>query len=124
MSRLVKASTFYQVPAEVNFGHYLVRLEQLLAVRCAAMEGISSGTFLSGEREILDSNLGLNLACPEKVIAQVLLLQTRLKMKKVRSEVVAEFQERVILLQGRHPFPEQAEGIARQMLAEQAAASE
>ena len=120
----VQASPFYQVPAGVNFGHYLVRLEQLLSVRCAAMEGVSSGTFLSGEREILDSNLGLNLACPENVIARVLLLQTMLTMKQVRSEVVAEFQERVMLLQDRHPLAEPAERIARQMLAELAAASE
>jgi len=54
----------YRVPTGVNFAAYLLRLEQLLAVRCAGMDGVNP-SFLNGEREIIDGNLQLCVACRE-----------------------------------------------------------
>src|SRR5262249_38948164 len=56
----------FEIPIDQNFPYYLLRLEQLLAVRCAAMDGIRD-KFLSGEREIIDGNIQLCLAWPGHV---------------------------------------------------------
>jgi tetratricopeptide (TPR) repeat protein len=50
----------YHVPSGPHFGWYLLQLEQLLAIRCASMDGGRSN-HLSGERSILDGNLRLCL---------------------------------------------------------------
>ncbi len=74
-------SAFFQVPTGANFPAYLLRLEQLLTVRCAGMEGVAS-SFLSGEREIVDGNLQLCVACPDNVATRLLFARTLLAMKK------------------------------------------
>ena len=51
-------SAFYQIPSGEHFPYYLLRLEHLLAVRCAGMDARGSQT-LSGEREILDADFSL-----------------------------------------------------------------
>ena len=107
----------YEVPAGVNFPTYLLRLEQLLAVRCAGMEGVQP-TFLSGEREIIDGNLQLCVAYPESVGIRVLLAQTLLAMQKVRPDVVVEFKEKIMLLQQRCPLKEPSHGVIQRMLSE------
>ena len=55
------------MPDVVYLANYLLRLEQLLAVRCAGMDGVSPA-FLNGEREIIDGNLQLCLWCPDNVV--------------------------------------------------------
>jgi hypothetical protein len=95
----------YSLPAADRFPSYLVRLEQLLAVRCSSMEGAQRG-FLSGEREILAGNLDQCLNAPTSVSVRLLLAQTLLAMKRVRPDVVAEFRERISKLQHEHRLPE------------------
>ncbi len=94
----------YQAPAEY-LGDYLLRLEQLLAVRNAASRPPSFSS-LHGEREIIDGNLQLCLAYPENVTVRVLLLQTLAYMKKVKPEVVEEFRERVEKLEREYALAE------------------
>jgi hypothetical protein len=106
---------FYRVPAGADFPFYLLRLEQLLAVRCASIPG-TSAAFLSGEREMLDGNLQLCLNYPENVTTRLVFLQTLLRMKKVRPEVVAEYRDRVLLLQMEKPLPEPAQAVAQRMV--------
>ena len=96
-------SPFFQVPTGANFSVYLQRLEQLLAVRCAGMEGVGT-SFLSGEREILDGNLQLCVACPDNVGVRLLFARTLLGMKKVRPDLISEFKEKVVLLQQKKPL--------------------
>lgn len=96
--------SLYQIPTGPHLSDYLQRLEQLLAVRCAAMKECNP-EFLYGEREILDGNLHLCLSLPSSVVTRVLLTQTLTAMKKVRHGTIAEFKERIILLQTEHPLP-------------------
>lgn len=110
-------SALYQLPAAAHLDNYLLRLEQLLAVRCAGMDDVSAA-FLSGEREIIEGNLHLCLACPENVATRIVLAQTLLSMNKVRPEVVQEFSEKVALLQGEHPLREPAQSVVQEMLTE------
>lgn len=105
----------YAAPVDQGFTDYLLRLEQLLAVRCSAMEGVQSG-FLSGEREILDGNLQLCLSHPESVSLRLLLAQTLLTMKRASPAAVSEFQEKTRLLQDRHPLPGAAQGVIDRIL--------
>ena len=84
---------------------YLLRLEQLLAVRLAA--SLSPGSsFLHGEREIIDGNLQLCLSYPANVTVRVLLLQTLTYMKKVQPELGEEFRERVEKLEREYALGE------------------
>jgi hypothetical protein len=106
----------YAVPEGSNLSDYLLRLEQLLAVRCADLEGAQTG-FLSSEREILSGNLNLCLACPGNITTRVLLIQTALSMKKVRPDVFSEFEDRIAALQAEHPLPEPAQSALRELLA-------
>lgn len=107
----------YHVPAGTDFPYYLLRLEQLLTVRCGAMEGVPA-SFLSGERAIIDGNLALCLARPENLVTRILLLQTSSTLKKIRPDVVAEFKDHVARLQSQHPFAEPAKTAIDQLLSE------
>ena len=81
----------YVVPLARPFGFYLGSLEQLLAVRCAAMAGVSV-QFLQGARGILDAQLELCLAEPQNVAVRLMLVETLSAMSGIRPEVVAEFR--------------------------------
>ncbi len=100
----------YSVPQAQSFPHYLLRLEQLLAVRCGGMDRVQSG-FLSGEREILEGNLHLCLSHPDSVSVRLLFARTLQAMKKVRPDVVAEFVDKTEFLQNNHPLPGAAQGV-------------
>ena len=58
--RVTSRPTEYQVPSGTDGSSYLLRLEQLLGVRCAGMEDVEGG-FLYGEREVVDGNIALSL---------------------------------------------------------------
>ncbi len=100
-----EAPAAYTVPEGAAFGDYLVRLEQLLAVRCATMEGIPA-QFLQNERGILEGEFALCGAAPASVPARLLLLETLGAMERVRPEVAGEFRERFMELAREKPLPE------------------
>ena len=107
----------YVVPQDSSLPYYLLRLEQLLAVRCGGMDGAHRG-FLSGEREIVDGNLQLCLAHPDSVAVRLLFAQTLAAMKRARPNVVGEFQDKAALLQKNHPLPGAAQGVIDRILHE------
>lgn len=113
----VAAPRTYQIPGGPDFAYYLLRLEQLLAVRCGSMDGVPPA-FLSGEREILEGNLQLCLAHPENLTVRILLAQTLLAMKRARPDIPPEFAERVALLQKEHPLTEPAQGVLHRLFNE------
>ncbi len=108
---------FYQVPNGANFPTYLLRLEQLLAVRSAAINGVQS-SFLSGQHEIVDGNIQLCATCPDNVGVRLLLAQTLLAMKKVSPSLLQEFKNKVLLLQQKKHLPEPAHGIVQRLFDE------
>jgi len=107
----------YQVPGGAHFPYYLLRLEQLLAVRCGTMDEASAG-FLTGERDIVDGNIISCLQLPENIPSRLVLVQTLLAMGRIRPDVIAEFRERIALLQKEKPLQEPAGSIVRRMLDE------
>ena len=107
----------YQIPADTTFPLYLLRLEQLLAIRCAATDGTPAG-FLNGEREIVDGTLQLCLSHPESATLRLLLAQTLLSMRKVRPDIMPEFKDRVQLLQVEKPLTPPAHGVLQRMIDE------
>lgn len=111
----------YQVPGAPDFAYYLLRLEQLLAVRCGGMEGTRE-SFLSGERDILDGNLQLCLNHPQNTTVRILLAQTLLAMKRVRPDILPEFKERLAMLQKEHSLPEPAHAVIQRLINEVLAA--
>lgn len=116
-AELVAPPAAYRAPGAPDFAHYLLRLEQLLAVRSGGMEGVPHG-FLSGEREILDGNLQLCLAHPSNVPVRILLAQTLLAMKRARPDILPEFEDRLTLLQQEHPLPEPAQAVVGRLIKE------
>jgi tetratricopeptide (TPR) repeat protein len=108
---------FYQVPSGTDFANYQLRLEQALAVSMAATPGIASG-FLSGEREILAGNLGLCLNLPRNPTPRLLLAQTLAHLKKVRPDVVAEFHDKIEMLQREKPLTEPVQRLVQGILSE------
>ena len=116
-SRLVPHT--YAIPGGNAFPYYLLRLEQLLAIRCAAMSvGQGRQSFLNGERDILDGNLQQCLAYPQSVSVRVLMAQTFWTLKLVRPDIVAEFKERVEMLRREHPLDEPAQSVVGRILNE------
>ncbi len=105
----------YGVPSGPDFISYLVRLEQLLAVRCSALENIQAN-FLSGERDILDGNLHLCLAHPKSVSLRILLFQTCLSMKRIRPDIVQEYLVKLETFQREYPLPEQEKALVEEFL--------
>ena len=96
-------SSAYVVPGPTTFGSYLLRLEQLLAVRCASMDGVTP-QFLNGEREILQGDLDLCLAEPANVPARLLLISTVGALSKVNPQVAQEFMPKVEQLKQEYPI--------------------
>ena len=108
--------TRYVIPTGPAMGNYLLRLEQLLAVRCAGSERPGQN-FLSGEREIVRGQLDLALSLPRSLPARLVLHETLLRLKALRPEIVAEARQPVELLQQRQPMsdPAAAAVLARQL---------
>jgi hypothetical protein len=107
----------YQVPIGARFTLYLLRLEQLLSARFAAMDG-SQSSFLHGEREIIDGNLQLCVDCPDNIVTRILLARTLLSIKKVRPELIREFKVKIELLQKKKPLPQPAQEILDDLIEE------
>jgi tetratricopeptide (TPR) repeat protein len=114
---LGRPPAFYVLPENDRLDDYLLRVEQLLAVRFAGLDS-TPAHFLNGEREILDGNLKLCLACPTSAPARLLLAQTLAAMKRPRPDVLGEFKDKVNLLEERHPLPEPVSAVVRKLLAE------
>src|SRR5207248_857594 len=107
-------TTLYDFPTGAEFPFYLLRLEQLLATRCAAMDGVTG--FLSSERDVIDGNIHLCVASPNCVPARLLLAQTLLAMKRVRPEILDEFRGKLELLQKEKPLLEPAHSIVQRII--------
>jgi hypothetical protein len=107
----------YTVPHGAAFGHYLIRLEQLLSVRCYTADP-SAGNELHGEREIIDGDIELCLLQPANVVPRLLLAQTLKRLGKIRPEVVAEYRDKIALLEKQHPLPPPAGGIVHRLFSE------
>jgi len=97
------ASPAYEVPGPTTFGSYLLRLEQLLAVRCASMEGVVP-QFLNGEIEILQGELDLCRAEPSNVPARLLLQATYEAIGKLKPESAKAFDEVYARLKQEYPM--------------------
>jgi tetratricopeptide (TPR) repeat protein len=111
----------YIFPAATELPYYLLRLEQLLAVRCGGMDGVSQG-HLSGEREIIDGNIHLCLNNSKNPVTRILLLQTMKAMKRVLPEIVGEYRDKLQMLQREHPLDEPAQDVCQRLLNEVLAA--
>ena len=96
-------SPAYEVPGPATFGNYLQRLEQLLAVRCASMEGVPP-QFLNGEKEILQGELDLCYAEPNNLPARLVLLATQEALGRIKPESAAAFVEPIAKLSEAHPL--------------------
>jgi tetratricopeptide (TPR) repeat protein len=105
----------YSLPAAADLPYYLLRLEQLLAVRCAGMDGVPGG-FLSGKREIIDGNIHLCLSNATNVVTRILLLQTLKAMKRVQPDIVVEYRDKLQLLQHKHPLDEPGQAVCQRLL--------
>jgi hypothetical protein len=99
------APSAYLPPAPPHLTAYLLRLEQLLGLRCA-----TSPAALYGTREMIEGCLHLCLDFPASVTLRALLADVVARMRNIRPDVVAEFRDRLLMLQKEHalPGPEQA----------------
>ena len=110
------ASAYRPQPSSI----YLLRLEQLLAVRTAGMN--PEKPTLNGERDILDGHLQLCLDHPESVSIRLMFAHTLRGMKKARPDILPEIRERADRLQTEKPLPEPAQSVVARILAEAFAA--
>lgn len=99
----VPSGSQYQVPQGIYFGEYLLRLEQLLAVRCGSMENVSR-SFLIGTRSIIDGVLNLCLECPSLLVPRLILLEVLSCLNRVDRDLVCEYRDRINLLQKEKPL--------------------
>ncbi len=100
--------------------NYLLRLEQLLAVRTAGIDPAQSP--LHGEREILEGQLGLCLEQPENLPARLIFAHTLKAMRRARPEILPEFRPRAELLQKEKPLAEPARSVITRILSDAFAA--
>lgn len=114
---VTKPPPVYQVPPAPHFASYLLRLEQLLAVRAAGLDGVKNN-FLNGERGIIDGNLQLCLEQPQNAATRILLAQTLTGMKRVRPDILPECKDKVALLQKEKPLPEPAHSVVQRVINE------
>ena len=74
--------------------------------------------FLSGEREIIAGMLHLCLAEPANVSIRIMFFDSLRRMKEICPQVIAEFRDKLRLLQKEHPAPEMARRALDEMLTE------
>lgn len=111
------APSAYSVPQGDAFANYLLRLEQLLAIRCAVMN-TNNPHFLSGEREIIGGMIRLCVAQPKNVPVRALMASALQLMFKVNRAAAEEHREQVRLLQRQYALPEPAQKAIDQMLSD------
>ncbi len=111
---VVSPPPLYQIPQGPQFGNFLLRLEQLLAVRCTGIDGAPPDS-LTGVHEIINGNLQLCLAYPHNIVMRILLAQTLSSIKHVRPEVLSEFQSKIALLQKQNPLSQPAQDLVQQI---------
>jgi tetratricopeptide (TPR) repeat protein len=97
------AEATYAVPAGDHFPDYLHRLEQLLAIRCAGMDGVPA-RFLTGERGMLTGQLELCAAEPANVAARLVLLESLAALDRTRPAVAEEFRPQVQEFNDQYPL--------------------
>ncbi len=108
---------YYQPPADTEgFAEYLLRLEQLLALRCFKESGE-----LYGEREIAGGNIALCATHPRNVTLRLLLATTLHYMKTAHPAVVEESKKLVSTLHHTEVLPEPAQSVIARMLNESGA---
>jgi tetratricopeptide (TPR) repeat protein len=112
-----KPSPIYHVPGGKQLSDYLLRIEQLLAIRCAVAEGQGPDS-LSGVREILDGMIVLCLSCRSNAVVRILLAETVLAMWRIRPDVAAEFKEKVERLQKESRLSDPAQAMVQWILDE------
>jgi tetratricopeptide (TPR) repeat protein len=95
--------TWYRRPDGAHGSNYLLRLEQQLAVFCNAL-GTLGGARITGEHEIVEGAIGLCVEEPQSATARMLLTQTVRQMKKVRPDLLGQYNRRIELLQREHPI--------------------
>lgn len=100
---VIPTPEWYVMPDEIASSNYLLRLEQQLAVACENLDFLQGGA-LQGEHEIIDGILQLSAGAPTNKTFRMIFSETLRQMKKLHPNVVAEFREKVILLQKEHPL--------------------
>lgn len=107
----------YQVPQGRHFGDYLLRLEQLLALRCASMEATQRG-FLNNEREIIEGNIGLCVDNPSNLTVRLLLAKSLAALARVRPEIMFEFKPKLAALSRDKPIADPSQKIIEAVIAQ------
>jgi hypothetical protein len=103
VAKAVESPPLYQIPHGHYFGSYLLRLEQLLALRCASMEETPPG-FLHNEREIIEGNIGLCVDNPSNLTVRLLLAKSLAALARVRPEIMSEFKVKLAALSRDKPI--------------------
>ncbi len=101
--RTIRPPKWYRTPTGPDFFNYLLRLEQQLAVTCMNLDFLEGGGLI-GEHEILDGIIHLCVSQPDNELVRMVLVQTLRQMKKVHPALLAEYREKLELLQREHPL--------------------
>ncbi len=108
-------SALYLLPEGPALANYMIRLEQLLAVRSAIPTG-DEPPAIAGERDILEGTLFLALQQPQSPAVRALLASMVVAMRRIRPEIVEEFTDRLIMLQRDRPLGEPLDEIVLDMV--------
>jgi tetratricopeptide (TPR) repeat protein len=106
----------YTVPQGSAFTSYLMHLEQLLATRCATMDGVGSH-FLNAPRAIIETNLASCLQTPTNALVRIVFAETLAKMASSMPDVVREYREKVTMLQKDAPLSGPPADVVQRILA-------
>ena len=108
-------SPFYLLPEGPALANYMIRLEQLLAVRSAITAG-DEPPAIAGERDILEGTLFLALQQPQSPAVRALLASMVVAMRRIRPEITEEFTDRLTMLQRDRPLGEPLDEIVTDMV--------
>ena len=108
-------SPFYRLPEGPALANYMIRLEQLLAVRSAITAG-DEPPAIAGERDILEGTLFLALQQSQSPAVRALLAGMVVAMRRIRPEIVEEFTDRLTMLQRDRPLGEPMDEIVTDMV--------
>jgi Flp pilus assembly protein TadD len=111
------APSIYQLPDRSHFGSYLQGLNRLLALQCASTEDFQK-SFCEAERDTTRRGLQLCLDQPHSIVSRILLAQSLLVLKQGRPLILAEFKDRIGILQTEHPLSKPAHDVVQRMFSD------
>lgn len=110
-------SHYQEILADDQFERFFLHLGQVLVLRCICFNALKDN-YMSLERDIIEGFLKFCHAQRQDVVPRIMLAEALACIKKLRPKALAEYHDKIGLLQKEMPLAEPAHGVVQRMFNE------